>query len=216
MIYKMTPRLEQAFDLLPEDAKCVIDIGADHGILSLQIKKKGIPVYAVENKPGPYNNIVKMIEETKSQDLIKPILDDGIRTLPKEVDTAFLLGMGGKTIYGILATNPKKLEQLKTIIIEPQSDFYLPINFLLDNGYVNDKGVYVFEKHLYPVLRFVKGEKKEYTKAQRTYGPYPLEVKDPCLKKCLDRQMALYAKLAEKGILSDNVQVTKEALKQWN
>lgn len=96
--------------------------------------------------------------------------------------------MGGNTIYDILSQKETNLIQLKTIIIEPQSNISLPIEFLLSHGYINDDGKYVYEKRYYPLLRFIKG-KESISDLEKKYGPYPVRNKDSLLKEMLRKEI---------------------------
>lgn len=186
---RLSSRLAKAFALVPSDAN-VIDVGADRGQFSLALALNGHIVFAVENKKGPYEALCQTFKEYSDLPLTAS-LSDGLDILPKEVDTACLLGMGGETITSILTRGEKKLSQLQTIIIEPQSAFSQPISFLIDHGYQNDAGEYIFERRYYPLLRFVKQEKAEETSGiERKYGPYPVSQKDKLLLSYLRKEIS--------------------------
>lgn len=141
-----------------------------------------------------------MLENIKkaNRDNLRCHLSDGIEYLPTRVDTALLLGMGGATIYSILSKDKKKLHQLKTIIIEPQSMISLPITFLLEEGYENDLGCFVYEKRHYPLLRFVyTREKKEYSEVEKKYGPYVVRNKDKLLLEYLKKETTRLSQFGE-------------------
>lgn len=159
-------------------------MGADHGLFSLYLSSIGHKVIAVENKIGPFTTLKKACEKDKN---IKCLLSDGIEILPQEVDCCCILGMGGLTIYEILSKDISKLNQLETIIISPQSLPNKPIEFLLDHGYINDEGFYIYEKKYYPILRFVKGDDKS-TAIERKYGPAPVKKNDKLLFEMLQKE----------------------------
>lgn len=140
----------------------------------------------MENKKGPFENLQKNIEDNQIEGLTC-ILKDGLDYLPKEVDCCCILGMGGNTILEILSRAKDSLMQFKSIIIEPQSNPSRVIFFLIDNGFVNDRGCYVYERHYYPLLRFVKG-KEEASPLERKYGPYPVRNKDSLLLGMLKKE----------------------------
>lgn len=142
---------------------------------------------AIENKQGPFLNLEKHIKESSVEN-IECHLADGIDYLPSNIDCCCILGMGGTTIYEILSKNKNKLDQLKTIIIEPQSNFSQPITFLLKNGYVNTSGQYIYEKRYYPLLKFEKGN-QNISKLEEKYGPYPVRNKDIKLKEMILKEI---------------------------
>jgi len=183
----LPPRLEEALRLLPHPS-VVYDVGADHGFFSLACSSLGDKVYAGENKKGPYQSLCKNLKEFP-QYPVTPLFADGLDALPEDVHVICLLGMGGKTIAEILLKDPKKLRNVDTILVEPQSQASLTISALEELGYRNDEGKYVFEKRYYPLLRFRKGT-KQLSQLERKYGEVPLKRKDPLLKEYLKRQLS--------------------------
>lgn len=124
------------------------------------------------------------MREIDSQELknITCHLSNGLTYLPREYDCCCILGMGGSTIFDILNEKKESLSQFETIIIEPQSMPSKPISFLLNNGFYNDAGQYVYEKRYYPLLRFKKGYVKT-NELEEEFGPYPVKQKDDHLKE---------------------------------
>ena len=193
----LSSRLSLASSLIPK-GRTIRDIGADHGLLSLFLAERGQKVYAVENKEGPFRNLLSSLKENPTS-LVTPLFQDGRKTLPKDVSGAILLGRGGRTIEGILSAAKEKLERLSFVLIEPQSDFSLPISFLLHSGFVNDGGCYVFERRYYPLLSFRKGKERTYSKAEYQFGPYPLSSHDRLLREYLDKEIKSLSRLREKA-----------------
>lgn len=192
----------------------VIDVGADHGLSSLFLASHNHKVYASEVAKGPFL-ILKNAVDQHSELKITCLLMDGLKGLPEDVDTALILGMGGKTIHKILCDSKDKLSQLNDIIIEPQSNFEEPIQFLLENAYINDAGTYIFERHYYPILRFTKSATKtNYSKNEIRYGPYPYLHKDENLLKYLDSQLLRLESLesASKKRHEDEIKSLKEVI----
>ena len=191
----LSPRLSKAVELVPEGLT-VRDIGADHGFLSLKLASSGHKVYSVENKKGPYHNLLKTLEDHPNESII-PLFQDGLHSIPEDVEGIILLGRGGNTIYKILKEKEEEIQKLKFVLIEPQSDFSLIISYLLNQGFENDAGQYVFERHYYPLLRFVPGEeKKTYDKDDFEYGPYPIRYGDKMLLEFVQRKLNLLSNLS--------------------
>ena len=90
----------------------VADIGSDHGKLMIALFETGkIPHgYAVENKQGPYNRLVKALTERNLEEDVVPLFSDGITDIPKKVSTIILAGMGGGLIIDILKAHPEKIK----------------------------------------------------------------------------------------------------------
>ena len=71
-------RLQTIHDMLPKGV--IADIGSDHGKLMIALFKSGklIKGYAIENKKGPYQRLIKALEEEQLIDHIVPLFSDGI------------------------------------------------------------------------------------------------------------------------------------------
>lgn len=187
-----------ALSLLEDNSAVVMDIGADNGLFSLALKERDFCVYASENKKGPYENLCRNVG-----DQIKTIFTDGIDILPPDVDTLVLLGMGGKTIWKILHNNIRKLGQIETILIEPQSQVDAPCTLLEQLSFVNDKGLYVHETGYYPILRYVRSvEKTSCSVNELSYGPYPYRVGNPLLIEKIKFMKSCNRKFVEENISS--------------
>lgn len=196
MATKLTDRLKQCFDLLPKGIT-LMDIGADKGYLAIELAKTEKKIYASENKKGPYDGLVKSIEESGCENVIS-IFADGIDVLPEDVDTLSMLGMGGNTIEEILRRHREKIPQIKYVLIEPQSEPKKAISFLLDNGFENIDGHYLIETRVYPVLLFVNsGLKMSYSEVQYEFGPYPLMKRDMILKKLIGDELLFIESMDE-------------------
>ena len=199
MIDKLTPRLRKAFKMIPLGT-CVMDIGADRGFLSLALASSGFKTYASENKKGPFDALMNECSCYKGDNL-SLIFTDGIDTLPSDVNTLVILGMGGRTIYDILSRHEDKLKQIKYLVVEPQSDMKKTISYLLDNHYENIDGMYVYERRYYPLLLFKRNEEltKVYSIEEYHYGVVPLLKKDELLKKHLDKELRRIESLSSLG-----------------
>ncbi len=164
-----------------------MDVGADHGQLSLYLSEKGHRVFAVENKQGPFEILSNATSLDKN---IKVSFSDGISAYEEGIDCLVILGMGGGTIHEILSSHTETVMKFKSIIIEPQSSFSLPIRFLYENGFYNDFGMYIYEKRYYPLMRFVKGQ-DSLSELEEKYGPFMVRKKDPLLLALIDHELSL-------------------------
>ncbi len=184
-----------------------MDVGADHGQLSLYLSEKGHRVLAIENKKGPFEILSKATAFDKN---IKVSLSDGISAYEEGIDCLVILGMGGQTIHKILSRHPDTVRKFKTIIIEPQSSFSLPIRFLYENDFFNDAGIYIYEKRYYPLMRFVKG-KDSLSFLEEKYGPVMVRRKDPSLLELIDSERSLLSPyLSQEKIKEKYDMLTKE------
>lgn len=193
----------------------VIDVGADHGYLSMSLSDLGKKVYAVENKIGPFENLKMNLAHYPGIN-VTPLLSDGLSYLPMDVKEAFILGMGGKTIQKILLESKDKISQIEHFVLEPQSDFSLVTKTMNELGYKNTKSHYIYERKYYPILCFEKG-KEELDELEIEFSKAAIRDKDPILKKYLQEKISLFSFLSlNENEKEDKMRVYKETLKRWN
>ena len=150
------------------------DIGADHGklIISLFENNKIPHGYAVENKKGPYNRLVKALEERCLEEDIVPLFSDGITDIPESVSTLIIAGMGGGLIIDILKAHPEKLKYVDTIIVDPHNqipevrEYLSSIGFIIaEEKMVKEDGIY------YEIIKFLKGDIAYLSDKDIEFGP---------------------------------------------
>jgi len=98
----------------------VADIGSDHGLLIKHLLSQDIitKAYATDNKIGPYNRLKR---EFQSDARVSVYLADGLTSLPSNVDTIVIAGIGGKLIGAILERGIDKLASVTRIIVSPHN-----------------------------------------------------------------------------------------------
>lgn len=192
-----------------------MDVGANHGYLSLALSSLGIKTYAVENKQGPFQTLVKSVKENGGK--VECIYADGLDQMPSDVDGVFVLGMGAQTMEDILFRYPEKLSKLQHLVLEPQTDPSSLFRRLYDFGFQDEKGCYVFERHYYPLLSFVKG-KVSHDMVEDAYGRYPLYHKDLTLFEKLSKELSVLCELQKQGVKDKEKEISihEEALRRWN
>lgn len=169
---KLSLRLETILEMTP--VSVVADIGSDHGKLMIALYESGKVNhgYAIENKKGPYNRLVKALTKEKLEDIIVPLFSDGISDLPSCVNSIIIAGMGGETIINILKDHPRKLEKVQTIIIDAHSqvkevrDYLTKIGFIIaDERMIKEENIY------YEIIRFIRSDIAFYSEEDLTFGP---------------------------------------------
>ena len=135
----LSERLKAIYNMVPQGTAA--DIGADHGKLIIALFEGGVIShgYAVENKHGPYNRLVKALQDKELIDDIVPLYSDGIKDLPEGVHTVIIAGMGGTLIIDILKKYPQKTKQIQTLII----DAIISLKFIMST-YLWIYGLYFF------------------------------------------------------------------------
>ena len=118
---KLSKRLEVVASYVEDNSK-VIDIGCDHGFLSIYLaeKYKNIKIIASDINENALNSAIANIKEAKETKKIDVRLGNGLDVVanPSEIDTVVIAGMGSNTIVGILKYDREKLANVKNIIIQ--------------------------------------------------------------------------------------------------
>ena len=173
----LSKRLNSIYNLVPNDV--AIDVGADHGQLIISLIENNVIKYgyAVENKKGPYERMVKAINASKVKDKITPIFASGISKMPEDVKTIIIAGMGGPTIISILKDDIDKLAHVDTILIDSHGAFSFVREEIVRMGYcIDNETILVEDDIFYEIMRFKKGS-ASYTEDEYFFGPILLKEK---------------------------------------
>ena len=99
----------------------VVDVGADHGYLSIELVKNGraAKVIATEKNFGPFEALSKNISGVAN---VEARLGDGLKVIVAgEVDTICIAGMGGALIEKILSDAPEVVSTARQLILQPMN-----------------------------------------------------------------------------------------------
>lgn len=168
----LSKRLKAIYDMVP--FAVTADIGSDHGKLMIALFNDArIPKgYAIENKKGPYNRLVKALTEAKIEEEVVPLFSDGISDLPTFVSTIVLAGMGGDTILKILNDHPEKLKLVQTIIIDAHTNTPKLRKEISDMGFViADEKVVEEDNIYYEIIKFIRSDVAYYNEKDIEFGP---------------------------------------------
>ncbi|MFA5283270.1 MAG: class I SAM-dependent methyltransferase [Bacilli bacterium] len=149
----------------------VCDVGADHGYVSIKLSKDRIAdrVYAIENKKGPYLQLQKNIAESRSSAIA--LFADGLESLPPDVDTVIIAGMGARNIINILDKDKDKLVSVKTLVVDSHTDLaMLRERITLLGFYIADEEMVEDKKKIYAMIKFKKGI-RHYVEEDFIFGP---------------------------------------------
>lgn len=194
------------------------DIGTDHGFLPLYLLEQGrIPsALAMDVNVGPLERAKEHIETSNCQPYIETRLSDGLEKLiPGEVDTVVIAGMGGGLMVRILTAELCKLEGLKELILQPQSEVQEVRKCLADIGFsIADEDMLVEDEKYYVVIKATPStgcdDTPSYSCGQGTvdgiavevlealYGPVLLAKKHPVLKAWLEREIGISQEIIDR------------------
>lgn len=195
---KLSKRLSLVADFITEDNKKIIDIGCDHGLLSIYLKKKykDIKIIASDINENALNVAIKNIKENNLKDKIETRLGSGLNIVSSdEIDTIIISGMGSNTIVGILKYSKDKLKNVKNIIIQSNTDLYfLRKNITKIGYYIEDESQVEDKNIIYTVIKFTKGKRK-YNYKDLYLGPILSIKKDDLFLKEKKKELTSYKKI---------------------
>ena len=154
------------------------DIGSDHGYLPLALNKAGHDyVYASDNKSGPFRTLKKATSNLL-HGTIEVALVDGIKSLPPNVNTLILSGMGGTLIKDILLAHPENLQNIHKLILAPHKAEH-EVRAVLDalNFKIVQEAIIKDDK-FYEVIVAKRG-RESLNAHEIMFGPRHLERKSP-------------------------------------
>ncbi len=169
---KLSKRLQSIYDMVPSGV--VADVGSDHGKLIISLFENGVisKGYAIENKKGPFARLKKAIEEHHLEKDVIPMLSDGISELPEDVNTVVIAGMGGFNIIEILKKNPRKLKNVKTIIVDAHNAIPELRKQICKMGYIiADEDIVYEDNNYYEIIKFIAGEVAFLDEPDIEFGP---------------------------------------------
>ena len=190
---KLSKRLLAIANLVDDNSK-VVDIGCDHGLVSiyLAMNKQNISIIASDINQNALDNAIKNINKYHLEDKIKVCLSNGLDNINDEIDTIIISGMGGHTIIDILTNNQEKLNTVNNIIIQSNNDIEYVRRKIVKLGYYISKEKLILDKNIYyTVILFTKGKKK-YTNKEYYFGPILLKENS---KIFIERKNKEYTKL---------------------
>ncbi len=192
---KLSKRLQAVADLVTPGGR-VCDVGTDHGYIPLYLLQEGriSYAYAMDVNKGPLLRAEEHIIREKMEQYIETRLSDGMSALAVgEADTIVIAGMGGGLMIRILEAGMTKLEAVKELILQPQSDIEQVRIFIQKHGYeivqegiVKEDGKYYFPFRCVPVS---EGPSSCETAFHR-YGRHLIQSNHPLLQEYLDKEEA--------------------------
>lgn len=151
----------QAVAGLVEPCDCMADIGCDHGYVSMELIRRGIcrKVIAMDVNAGPLHQAKSNIRDYEMEEYIETRLSDGADALqPGEADGIICAGMGGRLTIAILMKGMALIQDMKQLILQPQSEIDEVRSFLREAGFIIDKEDMVCEDgKYYPMMHVIPG-----------------------------------------------------------
>lgn len=188
---KLSKRLEVVSGFINDNSK-IIDIGCDHGLLSIYLAKKykNIKIIASDVNKNALSSAINNIKENNLEDKIETRLGSGLEVVsPEEIDTVVIAGMGSNTIVGILKYSRDKLVNVNNIIVQSNTDLFFLRKNITSIGYYIEDEVLVEDKNIiYTIIKFAKGKKK-YNYKDLYLGPILLTKNNKLFKTKYEKEL---------------------------
>ena len=116
-------RMRAVMNFVREGSR-VVDVGADHGYLSISLAQSGraAKIIATEKNINPFEAARQNISAAGLGNVIELRLGDGLKVLSAgEVDTICIAGMGGALIKKILDDSPEVVNSARQLILQPMN-----------------------------------------------------------------------------------------------
>lgn len=214
------------------EAKRVVEIGADHGLISLTLaQRKDIDeILSTDISPASLSKLKDLLNKPRLKGSeagrkIRLHVGDGLKDLPWDwADVLILTGMGGNLILSILEGNFSLAQKASQWILGPQSDLSPVRTFLIEKGLGVQERMAEEGGKYYPLLDVRPDEpmKDFYREALSSpfmmeYGPDLLRKRDPILLRLLHRDQEKIEQIL-KALNSKNrsALMRREDLALWN
>ena len=143
-------------------------------------------------------------------------LSDGVKALKKdECDAVILAGMGGGLVIRILEDGQHIRDNIKTWILQPQSEIQKVRKYLIDNQYqIVDEDIVEEDGKYYPMMKVINGLSEEYHDIELRYGKILLQKKSPILLQFLDKEIRTKEQILNNLEVTEQAQERRYALRQ--
>lgn len=162
---ELSKRLQAVADMVSV-GNVACDAGCDHGYVSIYLVQKRIcpNVIAMDVNAGPLAQAKAHIDAYGLGKYIDTRLSDGVTALTVgEADSLILAGMGGRLVIKILTDGKEKIDHMKELILQPQSEIEVVRAFLREIGYVISEENMVYEDgKYYPMMKATRVSEDEY------------------------------------------------------
>lgn len=204
----LSRRLKALTEMVSQ-GKEVVDVGCDHGFVSIYLVQNGISpkVLAMDVRKGPLSRAQEHIAEYGLEKYIETRLSDGLCEYQiGEAQSLVCAGMGGRLMMKILTDSRQKAQEMDELILQPQSELPVFRRFLKEEGYlVLDENILCEEGKYYFVFKVcfqkdaVFQEEYEHEEAvlYEKYGKLLLQRKHPVLRDYLEFMLETQTQIAQ-------------------
>ncbi len=225
----LTKRLQMLADMITM-GNALVDVGCDHGYLSLYAVQQGISpkALAMDVRKGPLQAAEEHVETANLTDYITLRISDGLKEYNiGEAQTLVCAGMGGPLMEKILTDSMEKVRSLKELILQPQSEIQQFRAFLRQNGFtiVAEDAVMDADKYYCAMKVVPEATESEISPLELPddvqelydrYGEHLLKSKHPVLLAFIDSQLESAVQLREhlQSTISEKAQARLEEVER--
>lgn len=210
----LSKRLKAIADLA-KDSKVVLDVGCDHGLLSIYLSGQGKKVIASDIAPMPLEAAKRNIEIYNIENNITAILAPGLKAINDEVDTVIIAGMGRSTIETMIDEDFDLLKSVKQLIVSPHTEVYKFRKYISNKGFIIKDEMIIYDSKKYYIILSLEKGKISYSDDELYFGPIFIKQRpslfiDYCTKE-LDKKRTIKSNLTK-----NNSKLDKEILRLKN
>jgi len=168
---------------------CLADCGTDHGKLPIYCVKNNLvkKAYASDNKEKPLNNARENISSNNLNNLVIPVLADGLSYINEEIDVVSILGMGGRLIVSIL--EEADLRNVVRLVLIANSENEILRTFLQENNWkiIAEELIHENRKN-YQLMVLEKGQ-MQLNALEKVFGPLIIKAKSIAFINMIKKQL---------------------------
>jgi tRNA (adenine22-N1)-methyltransferase len=157
----------------------VADIGCDHGYLGIYLLQNDIASTMIEAdiNEGPLQSALHNAHKYGVADKMRFYLSDGVKNIPRDIDTLVCAGMGGDTMIHILEDAPWLKDRKYRLVLQCQSKTPMLRQYLSEHGWrITEESVLRDGKFLYTVMEvYYEPEYPRLTRGECYFPPALLE-----------------------------------------
>lgn len=207
---KISNRLLSISNLVNKD-DIIADIGCDHALLDIYLVNNNVisSAYVSDINEGAINSGINNIKKYHLEEKITAKLSSGIESIPININTLIISGMGASTIIKIL--EHPNLEQINKIIIQSNNDHYKLRKTIIKKGFIiKEENIIEDNKKYYINIVFIRGTKKYSTKELK-YGPILIKNNSKYFNYLYEKKYSIYKNIPLTNI-KQKIRLIKELL----
>ncbi|GBG97077.1 tRNA (adenine(22)-N(1))-methyltransferase [Lactococcus termiticola] len=194
----LSKRLKAVASYVPKGAR-LADIGSDHAYLPVQLVKDGLIDFAIAGEvvKGPFENAQKEVDSESLHNNIYVRLANGLKAVEIEdqVDCVVVAGMGGILISDILDDGLEKLDDVKTLVLQPNNHEEVLRSWLELHNFIIVKEEILLEAGKFYEIIVAQPGQVNLTELDKNYGPHLRKEKSSVFKQKWEKELRTLDKI---------------------